>query len=79
MHNDLEITVPMETKVSQFYDRPYTVINGDRFADAIQATIRDETVRRLPKFVGSVDQFSDSTDVLFNVNNRKRLKAVYRS
>jgi hypothetical protein len=78
MHNDLGITDPMEANVSQFYDRPYTVINGDRFADAIHATIRDETVKRLPKFIGSVDQFSDSTDILCNTENRKRLKALYR-
>jgi hypothetical protein len=79
MHNGLEITDPMESTVSQFYDRPYTVINGDQFADAIQATIRDEKVKRLPKFVGSVDQFSDSTDILCSTRNRKRLKALYRS
>jgi len=77
MHNELEITDPVEAKVSQFYDRPYTVINGERIAGVIQATIRDETVMRLPKFMGSVDQFSDSTDILFNVKNRRRLKALY--
>jgi hypothetical protein len=79
MHNDLEITDPIEATISKFYDRPYTVINGDRFADAIQATIRDEKVKLLPKFIGSVDQFSDSTDILCSIRNRKRLKALYRS
>ncbi len=76
MHNDLGITDPFEATVSQFYDRPYLVINGDRFVEAIRATIQDETVKRLPKHIGSVDQFSDSTDLICSWR-RKSLKALY--
>jgi hypothetical protein len=80
MHNDLGVTDPLETTVSQFYDRPYMVINGDRFVSAIRATIQDEALKRFPKYIGSIDQYSDSTDFLVVARkNRRCLRELYRS
>ena len=79
MHNDLGITDPLPTRVSRYHGRPFLVIHGGRFADAITAGIADERVRRLPIGVGSIDQFVDSTDVLENNALRQKLKAVYAS
>jgi hypothetical protein len=64
MHNHLGITAPLATGVSQFYERPFRVIQADRFVDAIRAAIVSEEVRSLPEHLGSVDQFTDSTDAL---------------
>ena len=64
-HNALGITEPMVATRSLFWDRPFQVIWGDRFADAIIPQISDPAVRRLTKGgpIGGIDQFSDSTDL----------------
>lgn len=76
-HNTLGLTAPLPTKVSPFFGRPFQVIHGDVFAKAIKAQIQDEAVRRIPTDMGSVDQFSDSTDLLSDVLMRKTLKKLY--
>jgi hypothetical protein len=68
MHNLLEITPPLPSEASSFHGRPFRVIHGERFAGALRAAIEDEAVRRIAqgRLIGSVDQFSDSTDLLEN-------------
>lgn len=65
MHNDLSLTDPLPTEPSPFWDRPFRVIHGDRFASALRAGILDPEVKRIAerRLIGSVDTFSDSTDV----------------
>jgi hypothetical protein len=65
-HNALGLTASLPTSVSQFYDRPFFVIHGDAFADAIRAQIVSDEVRSLPPHLGGIDQFVDSTDILSN-------------
>jgi hypothetical protein len=77
MHNALQITPPMPTKVSPFHGRPFKVIHGEAFAAAIKAQIQDEAVKRISIDIGGIDQFSDSTDVLSNPALRRRLKTLY--
>lgn len=79
MHNALGITDPLPETVSPFFGRPFQVIHGDRFAAAIKAVIQDERVKRIPTDIGSIDQFSDSTDLLENIGLRQRLKALYEN
>ena len=74
MHNVLDITDPISPMVSNFYDRPFLVINAGRFVDAIRAQIKDPDVLALPKHLGGFDQFVDSTDALAYLG---RIKAVY--
>ena len=78
MHNDLGITEPLPTKVSQFHDRPFLVIHAERFADAIRAAITSEEVRVLPEHLGSIDQFIDSTDMLAYPRQFNQLKLMYQ-
>jgi hypothetical protein len=75
MHNALGITAPLAAEVSPFYSRPFLVLHADRFVDAIRAEIRSDEVLALPQHLGSIDQFTDSTDTLRVLD---RLKAVYR-
>jgi hypothetical protein len=44
-----------------FYDRPYRVLDADRFVQALREQIRDERIASLP-LTGAVDQFVDNTD-----------------
>ena len=46
-----------------FHDRPYLVIDADRFTDACLAAMTDRALAALPP-IGAIDQFIDSTDVL---------------
>ncbi len=64
-HNRLGITELLPTVVTPFFDRPYMVIHGDVFCRAIREQIKDEQVRKLPPFLGSIDQFTNSTDVTY--------------
>ncbi len=77
MHNMLGITEPLPAKVSNFWGRPFKVIHGEQFASAIKAQIQDETVKRIPVDIGSIDQFSDSTDLVEHTELRGRLKGLY--
>jgi len=61
LHNQLGLTCPLDPRTRPFYNRPYQVIGGDRFAAALRETIADPRIRRLPA-TGAIDQFADSTD-----------------
>ncbi len=60
-----------------YYDRPFQVIRGERFAEAIRAGITDPEILALPPNIGSVDQWVDSTDVLGQSARRQRLRGLY--
>ncbi|MBA3873916.1 MAG: DUF4037 domain-containing protein [Anaerolineae bacterium] len=77
MHNALGITEALPAKVSDFWGRPFKVIHGEQFASAIKARIQDEAVKRIPVDIGSIDQFSDSTDLIEHMELRGRLKVLY--
>lgn len=63
MHNELQLTEPIEGKVKLFFDRPFSVIGGNCFADALVSKIQDSSLRKLAAFrFGGIDQISDNTD-----------------
>ncbi len=76
-HNALGLTPPLPTQTSWFHNRPYLVIQGETFADALKAAIQDEAVRALPANIGSINQWVESTDVLDDVEMCVKLKAFY--
>lgn len=78
LQNALGVTPPVPVEVSSFHDRPFQVLHSERFAEALLAAIQDESVRRLPPFAGSVNQFLvESSDVLQNVKWCRRLRNLY--
>lgn len=80
MHNALEITEPLPAKVGNFFGRPFLVIHlHGRFADAIRARINDPEVKRIAegRLIGSLNQFSDSTDILEEPKWRAILRKFY--
>jgi hypothetical protein len=58
--NALGLTEPVEPTVRPFYNRPFLVLGSGRFVDACMAA----TPLRELGFLGSIDQFVDSTDAL---------------
>ena len=78
-HNALKITKPLATNISDYYLRPYSVIHGERFAKAIKQAIKDPKVKSIKTDVGSVDQFTDSTNVVEDLALCKKLRSVYQS
>jgi hypothetical protein len=79
MHNALNITDPLPTEPTAFHNRPFRVIHGDAFADALRTQITDPEVQRIAKMdmIGSIDHFSDSTNLRSHIGWRKRLKKIY--
>jgi len=64
LHNRLGITKPVESSLRPFYSRPFLVLDSNRFAEAAFEAIADPEVAALPRNVGAIDQWVDSTDVL---------------
>jgi hypothetical protein len=58
--NDLALVEPLDTTVRPFFGRPFRVLDSNRFADACL----ESTPLRTLGWVGAIDQFVDSTDVL---------------
>ncbi|KAH8901326.1 hypothetical protein GQ53DRAFT_740324 [Thozetella sp. PMI_491] len=78
MHNALDITSPLSTAVSSFWDRPFQVIKGERFVAALKDKIEDPEVKRLMDrwLIGSVSQWTDNTD-LNKQSHREILERLY--
>lgn len=79
MHNALEITRALPTTVSPFFGRPFNVIHGETFAQALVAQIIDSDVKRIASrhLIGSIDQFSDNTDLRSVTDWRPMLRQLY--
>jgi hypothetical protein len=80
LHNSLGVTAPLPAQANLFFDRPFRVIHlGGDFAGAIRAQITDPVVQRIAAqpLIGSVDQFSDNTDLLSDPIWRERLRTFY--
>lgn len=76
-HNALKLTRPLPVKSSWFHNRPYLVLHAELFAGELRQAIQDERVRSLPEYVGAINQWVDSTDVLENVALCRRLRRLY--
>jgi len=81
MHNKLGITEPLPASATNFFGRPFRVIDaGRRFAETIRARITDPAVKKLTdrrSLIGSIDQFSDSTDMVSDSQWRATLRRLY--
>lgn len=77
MHNKLGITEPIDPEVRNYYGRPYKVIFAERFVEPIRAAIIGEEVKNLPPYIGSSNQFIESTDLMESADLRRKLKAIY--
>jgi hypothetical protein len=78
-HNRMELTEPMPETTRTFFGRPFRVIALHGFADALLRSISDPDMAQLAQRrpIGSIDQFSDSTDLLEATELRPSLRALY--
>jgi hypothetical protein len=81
LHNELEITEPVDPQVRYYHGgRPFQVIHGERFAEALLATIEDPEVRAIVQRagpIGSADQVSDNVDVVSTPERVAKLRTLY--
>jgi hypothetical protein len=79
MHNGLNLTEPLPEQPVSFFGRPFQSIAKSGFAGVLRRQIRDPEVKRIAERppIGSIDQFSDSTDLLSNPTWRPVLKQLY--
>ncbi len=65
LHNALGISRKLPETVSPFFDRPFQVIQGGLFAQALREQITDPEVRQIAerRLIGNVAQWSDNTDI----------------
>lgn len=77
MHNALDVTEPVEPRITPFHSRAYLVPHSERFVIALHKAITDEEVLTLPRHIGALWQFADSTDILSSADRLRRLAAIY--
>jgi hypothetical protein len=63
LHLERELGGEFAPALGPYFTRPFTVINADDIADAVQAQIADPVLRALPT-IGSLDQITDATPVI---------------
>jgi hypothetical protein len=78
-HNALGITDPVATEVEPFYSRPYLVPGKSNPGEAIYAKITDDEVKRLPKYLGSVDQITNLVCVRDRPSQRAGMARMYET
>lgn len=77
--NALGLAEPVPEELTSFFGRPFLVIYGGRFMDALLAALTDPDVKRIAarQVIGSIDQFSDSTDLRSTPDWRPILRRLY--
>ncbi|GAM25167.1 hypothetical protein SAMD00019534_083420 [Acytostelium subglobosum LB1] len=69
-HNRLGLTKLLPEHVSSFHDRPFKVIHGELFANALAELINKDVfgdVIDTIRLIGNIDQISDNTDMRGNI------------
>ncbi len=77
MHNDLAITEYIEPKISNFHDRPYQVPHSERFYQALIDKVQSPRLKSMKRPIGSLNQFTDSTDISCWPSAQERIASVY--
>jgi hypothetical protein len=78
MHNNLSITAYIEPKITNFHDRPFAVPQSDRFVQALVRKVQSPRLKSLKRLIGSVNQFTDSTDISCWNSALESISSVYK-
>jgi hypothetical protein len=78
-HNCLGLTEPLPETATSFFGRPFRVVALHGFAEALLRQIQDPRVQAIAKLplIGSLDLFSDNTDLHSNPVWRNRLRDLF--
>ncbi len=81
IHNNLKITEPLPAQAYRFFGRPFQIIGGAKFVNALLEKIKDPkitaTLKRSP--VGSIDILTDNSDLLEDPAFRAGLRKFYET
>ncbi len=79
LHNALGVTRLMPEDATHFFGRPFKVMALHGFSHELLAAIHDPEVQRIARLplIGSLDQFSDSTDLLSDSAWRPLVRRLY--
>lgn len=77
--NALAISASVQPTPRSFYDRPFTVLDAERFAVALMKSVTDPAVLALPRNLGGMDQYLGSTDALVSRDLRATLRHWIRN
>ena len=75
LHNELGLTQPLPTGCEQFHGRPFQVHCGG-YASSLWKLIKDDVIRSFPP-IGSIDQFSDNTDLRSYPKRFVKIRPLY--
>ena len=80
MHNALGLTDPLSATISQFFNRPFQVIDAGVFIEPLLELIKDPEVLRVAKrrLIGNIDQWSDNSDLREEASWRPLLRTLYQ-
>ena len=78
--NALGFTDKMPEQTSQFYNRPFRVIWGEKAAQQIVRKIEDPPVKRIASrsLIGNIDFFIDNTDLSEDPQFRRKLRQLFQ-
>lgn len=62
IQNDVGIAHPVDPAPRPYFNRPFQVLFAERFSDALIDAISDPEVLAMPRHLGGIDQYIDSTD-----------------
>ena len=79
LHNALELTPRIEPALGEFHGRGFLVSNAWRYVEALLAAIEDPEVTAIGdrSLIGSIDQFSDNSDLREAVQLRKKVAELH--
>ena len=79
MFNALDITPPIEPAVVDFHGRGFQVTHGWRYTEKLREAITDPAVKAIADRteIGSIDQFSDNTDMRENSRLHDGIARLY--
>jgi hypothetical protein len=77
LHNELQVTEPIDEKVSEYYGRPYLILHGGRIGAAIWQKITSEEIKSIEFWGGSVNQLVESDGEISNVQLCQKLRVLY--
>lgn len=77
MQNALRLGRTLPATVSPFHDRPFPVIHGELFAQALVEQIADPAIQHIAgqTLIGNINQWSDNTDM--EGIGREKIKQLY--
>lgn len=79
MHNSRDLTKPVQPAVENFHGRGFLVSNAWRYSEALLAEVHDGEVKAIAEQsqIGSIDQFSDSTDLREAAKLRGKIAGLF--